>query len=73
MPILPLSTTEFFSIFLTPINDCHVKALSKEVKPASKSESEKVRFHHPSLPHLTKSSLCALSLRIEKGLMLWSY
>ncbi|CAI9282670.1 unnamed protein product [Lactuca saligna] len=75
MPILPLSTTSLFYILITlfSINDCHVKALSQEVKPARKSESEKVRFHHPKLPHLTKSSLCALSPRIETGLMLWSY
>ncbi|XP_042754224.1 30S ribosomal protein S2, chloroplastic-like [Lactuca sativa] len=40
MPILPLSTTSLFYILITlfSINDCHVKALSQEVKPARKSE-----------------------------------
>lgn len=47
-----------------------VKALSQEANPARKSESHQVRFHHPKLPHRTKSSLWALSPRIETWLML---
>lgn len=68
MPILPLYS-RIFSINEWQL-DCHVKALSQEVKPAS--ESKKVRFHHPKLPHRTQSSLGALSPRIETGLMLQS-
>lgn len=49
------------------------KSKSQEVKPARKSESHQVRFNHPKLPHCTKSSLWALSPRIETGLMLRSY